>query len=380
MMSVDKSLMVSLEEFGLSQYEARAYFAMISKGPISAAVLAHYADIPRTKVYSTLQKLQKKNLATMSDTKPLMCSAVAPEEAFDSTIQDQIERVNAMNSLISSLKVINDECRRGRGVEERRYQQLSVGNMISEMHKIIEGARSSIDMVVSQRSYVTESRKEVVAACRRGVKVRIILPPVEVNGEGVGILPGSAQIRTATHEYNYIISDGGNMLVLNQSGGGEVLAMADGIIHNLAALFKSLWDNSMQADALLDLSHAESRDAYIATVMLRESGLSASLQAAMSNRVPALADLLEDRGVMIYSRTLNDLVELASTTLKITSNGTARLDPNTGTISLESKDDNGHALCWALVLEAYLQRHGYGTRIIQHKESRNIRIHLEKTA
>ena len=30
-MNVDNSLTVSLEEFGLSRYEARAYFAMISR-------------------------------------------------------------------------------------------------------------------------------------------------------------------------------------------------------------------------------------------------------------------------------------------------------------------------------------------------------------
>lgn len=379
-MSVDKSLTVSLEEFGLSQYEARAYFAMISKGPVSAAELSYYSEIPRTKVYSTLQKLRKKNLATTSDTKPVMCAAVAPEEAFDSTIQDQINKVNAMNSLISSLKVINDECRRDRGVVERRYQQLSTGNIISEMHKIIDGARNSIDMVVSQRSYVTESRKEIVDASRRGVMVRIILPLFEVNVEGVGILPGSAQIRTITHDYNYVIVDGGNMLVLNQSGGGEVLTMADGIIHNLVALFKSLWNDSMQADVLLDLSHIESKDAYTATSILKESSLSASLQAAMRGKAPGLADILEAGGVPIYSRTLNDLVELASTTLKITGNGTAKLDPASGTISLKFKEGNGHALSWALILEAYLQKHGYGTRIIQHERSKNIHIRLEKAA
>ena len=377
-MSMDKSLTVSLEEFGLSQYEARAYFTMISKGPVSAAELSYYSEIPRTKVYSTLEKLRKKNLATTSDTKPIMCAAVAPEEAFDSTIQDQINRVNAMNSLVSSLKTVNDECRKSRGVEERRYQQLSTGNIISELHRIIDGASHSIDLIVSQRSYITESRKQIVAANRRGVLVRIILPLIAANAEGDGILPGGAQIRTITHDYNYVVADGGNILILNQFGSGEVLTMADGIMHNLSALFKYLWDNSIQADALLDLNSTESKDAYTAASILKESSLSVSLQAAMAAKIPALADLLESGGVPIYSRTLNDLVELASTTLKIMGYGIAKLDPSNGTIHLKSKDDNGHALSWALILEAYLQKHGYGTRIIQHGKSKKIHIRLEK--
>lgn len=373
-MSVDKSLTVSLEEFGLSQYEARAYFAMISRGPLSAAELSYYSEIPRTKVYSTLQKLHKKSLATISDTKPVMCAAIAPEEAFDSTIQDQINKVNAMNSLISSLKAINDECWRGRGVEERRYQQLSTGNIISEMRRIIDSARDSIDMLVSQRSYVTESRKEIVAASRRGVSVRIILPPAEVNADGAGMLPGGAHIRTTTHDYNYMVVDGGSILILNQAGGGEVLTMADGIIHNLTALFKSLWSSSIQADALLDLNRTESKDVYTATTILKRS---ASLQVVAASKTSILTDLLEAGGVPIYSRTLNDLVELASTALKMTGGGTVKLDPGNRTVYLES-NDGGHVATWTSILESYLQKHGYGTRIIQHKKSKSIHIRLEK--
>ena len=54
-------LTVSLEEFGLSKYEAQAYVALIAKGTISASELAYYSEIPRTKIYPTLLKLENKN-------------------------------------------------------------------------------------------------------------------------------------------------------------------------------------------------------------------------------------------------------------------------------------------------------------------------------
>ena len=50
----EQVLTVSLEEFGLSKYEAQAYVALISKGTISASELAYYSEIPRTKIYPTL--------------------------------------------------------------------------------------------------------------------------------------------------------------------------------------------------------------------------------------------------------------------------------------------------------------------------------------
>ncbi len=59
----EHTLTVSLEEFGLSKYDACAYVALISKGNISASELAYYADIPRTKVYPILLKLEKRSLS-----------------------------------------------------------------------------------------------------------------------------------------------------------------------------------------------------------------------------------------------------------------------------------------------------------------------------
>ena len=107
----EHSLTVSLEEFGLSQYEAQAYVALIAKGTISASELAYYSEIPRTKIYPTLLKLENKKLAIISKSKPIMCTAIAPEDAFDDIIHEQINKVNAMNSLVSNLKRASEESR-----------------------------------------------------------------------------------------------------------------------------------------------------------------------------------------------------------------------------------------------------------------------------
>ena len=45
----EHSLTVSLEEFGLSRYEAQAYVALIAKGTISASELAYYSEIPEPR-------------------------------------------------------------------------------------------------------------------------------------------------------------------------------------------------------------------------------------------------------------------------------------------------------------------------------------------
>ena len=93
----------------MSRYEAQAYFTLITKGTISASELSYYSKIPRTKVYPTLLKLEKKKLAIVSKSKPIMCTAIAPEDAFDEIIHDQINKVNGMNSLVTKLKRVSEK-------------------------------------------------------------------------------------------------------------------------------------------------------------------------------------------------------------------------------------------------------------------------------
>ena len=59
-------LVGNLEELGLSKYEAGAYLTLIRRGSLAASEIAYYANLPRTKVYPTLKKLEKKRLSTIS--------------------------------------------------------------------------------------------------------------------------------------------------------------------------------------------------------------------------------------------------------------------------------------------------------------------------
>src|ERR671931_2933154 len=91
---------VSLEEFGLSKYEAGAYLTMIGKGSLAASEIAYYANLPRTKVYPTLKKLEKKKLSVISQQKPLICSAIPPEEAFNDIVELHERRSKNMKKIV----------------------------------------------------------------------------------------------------------------------------------------------------------------------------------------------------------------------------------------------------------------------------------------
>ena len=97
-------LVGNLEEFGLSKYEAKAYLTMIDKGSLAASEIAYYSNLPRTKVYPTLKKLEKKRLSAISQKKPLICSAIPPEEAFGEIVELHERRLKNMKKIVDKLQ------------------------------------------------------------------------------------------------------------------------------------------------------------------------------------------------------------------------------------------------------------------------------------
>jgi predicted transcriptional regulator len=113
----NNDLIGNLEEFGISQYEARAYLTMIGKGSLSASEIAYYSHLPRTKIYLTLKKLEKKGLSVISQQKPLICSAINPTEAFEEILLTQEQRLMNMKKVIDKLQKINDKSNYLKGLE-----------------------------------------------------------------------------------------------------------------------------------------------------------------------------------------------------------------------------------------------------------------------
>ncbi len=178
----EHSITVSLEEFGLSSYEARAYVTMITKGTISASEVAYYAELPRTKVYPVLLKLEKKKLAIISKSKPIMCTAIAPEDAFDEIIHEQIDKVNAMNSLVTNLKKVSEDTKKSLGSEEKRYFHLNANNVLNQIRQMIEGSKTSIHIMADPwgLNLLAECKEQIIGVLRRDLDVKIITAPSQI--------------------------------------------------------------------------------------------------------------------------------------------------------------------------------------------------------
>ena len=378
----EHALTVSLEEFGLSQYEARAYVTLISKGRISASELAYYSELPRTKVYPVLLKLKNKKLAMISKSKPIMCTAIAPEDAFDEIVHEQINKVNAMNSLVTELKKASEESKKSRGTEEKRYFHLNANNVLDQLRTMIEGSKSSIHIMTDQwgLGLLAECKEQLLSVLRRDLEIKIIIPSTQICSETFKAMPNGVKIRASDIIQNCFIFDESELMLIDSDNGkGATFSSTDILSSNQAKIFTQVWKNAMMTDCLADMPKHEAQEIYRIVKTINDSGLGHVLNSTLVSGKEEIdfVRLLEQNGVHLLAKHFDEVIEMIDSSLQITCAGHARFDKNTQSITVESKLNSGHSLPWAAILEEYLKIRGNKTRTVYQSHSKGEKVYIK---
>jgi len=379
----EHALTVSLEEFGLSKYEAQAYVALIAKGTISAGELAYYSEIPRTKIYPTLLKLENKKLTIISKSKPIRCTAIAPEDAFDGIIHEQINKVNAMNTLVSNLKKASEESRKSRGSEEKRYFELGTNNVLAQLQTMIEGSKSSIKIMADQWGFglLAECKEQLLTVLRRNLDVKVLVLPSQICSESYRTIPDGVEIRASEITQNCFIFDETELLMIsNDNGKGSIFSSTEILVSNQEKIFSNVWKNAVKTRALADMTKAEAQEIYKIIKTVNEAGLMYILNSAITSKKPEfdMLKLLEKNGISLKSKSLDEVIEIMDAIMQITCSGHVNFEASTKNITIESKLNSSHSLPWVSILDGCLQKQGYKTRTIyQNNSNKGEKVHIK---
>jgi sugar-specific transcriptional regulator TrmB len=79
---VEDDVVNSLAVFGFSQYEAKAYCGLLGRNPINAYELAKASNIPPSKIYETLNRLQQKGCVLVYKSEPILYGPVPIEDVL----------------------------------------------------------------------------------------------------------------------------------------------------------------------------------------------------------------------------------------------------------------------------------------------------------
>ena len=92
-----------LQALGLTEYEARAYTALLSLGRAQPAKIARHSHIPRPKVYETLERLEARGLATRTQVAPLEYAPLSAREYINRADREFKGRLEGLERSLARL-------------------------------------------------------------------------------------------------------------------------------------------------------------------------------------------------------------------------------------------------------------------------------------
>ena len=95
-----KSVVDKLQKVGLTEYEAKAYVALLSAHLSTATKLSEKSGVPRTRIYSVLESLANKGWVKIYSGVPLLFKAVDPHAVFERIKEDYTEFMESVEATL----------------------------------------------------------------------------------------------------------------------------------------------------------------------------------------------------------------------------------------------------------------------------------------
>ena len=100
----------TLKNLGLTEYEARAYTGLVSVGPTSARELSDISNVPYSRIYDVLSKLERKGWIEIQSSRPTRYRAKSPSEALRlAQIEQEQEFKEASETILKELEPIYEQ-------------------------------------------------------------------------------------------------------------------------------------------------------------------------------------------------------------------------------------------------------------------------------
>jgi HTH-type transcriptional regulator, sugar sensing transcriptional regulator len=189
-----------LGKVGLTQYEARAYIALVARGVGDASTLATAAGIPRTSAYKVLESLAAKGYAQPTGGKPILFRPTPPldvAETLKGAIQDVFEQLAVLHRVVAE-----------HGEPQLVYLLSGREKVVAKVGDLLEQSTRTFILTTPQVAEVRdELGKKIQHAVKRGVRVTFVTAPLQRVPEGVEYVPRENLLATE------VLADGEHALL-----------------------------------------------------------------------------------------------------------------------------------------------------------------------
>ena len=165
---LEKRLIDELMEANLTRNEARAYIALLPLETATASTLVEKTGIPDSKIYRTMDNLQKKGLIILQEGVAKKFIAIHPVEAMENlrTIfkTEYTRRMASIDKLIESLVPIYQYHEESPKIA---YIIKGKSNIFNHARRLIDEATSSITLMIPNKEMFNPLEKSIIHAQER---------------------------------------------------------------------------------------------------------------------------------------------------------------------------------------------------------------------
>ena len=161
-----------LQKFGLTEYEARTYTALVAHGVADAETIASSANLPRTSVYKSLDSLHDMGYVLVSEGRPRVYKPADPLELksrLSRELDDIFGRLNTLSEVLTE-----------RGEPQLVYTINGEEKVLDKIGEMINRTDEKIILSSPNFSIILDRfKKELESADKRDVDITVITTPRE---------------------------------------------------------------------------------------------------------------------------------------------------------------------------------------------------------
>ena len=199
-----KKIRDDLAILNFSEYETRAYIALVALQMSDAESIAMTAQVPRTSMYKVLDALVEKGYVTVTPGRPRQ---YAPEPPL--VLKERI--FSRLGETFDDLEMIHGILRE-KGMPQVIYTIIGKEKVLNKMEELLGIAKHRFMISTSNANVLWHALdKKIIAAQKRGVEISLVTLP------GQKSIPGANTIRRTGLIATDIVVDGKHALIADGS-------------------------------------------------------------------------------------------------------------------------------------------------------------------
>lgn len=249
-MPVSEDAKKVLREVGLREYETRAYLTLLERGAMTASEVSEHGGVPYSKVYETLNSLERKGWIEVERGRPSRYFPKAPSESLEAAKLRLEDMVNSWKHVVmGELQPLYEK----RELMEKPDIWILRGefSILAKLREMLDAAHKELMIAVPvfAKGFVDASVSVLAQVRNRGVRVQIMM----AEGEHIKNLSkvGEARVRDNLFGGGVIVDGKEALLFLGEadtkrSYSGLLVIWSNhiGLVKFAREYFQLLWDTA----------------------------------------------------------------------------------------------------------------------------------------